>query len=564
MRVICCCARRRWAKVSPVKGDGFKATGQGITSPPGLVAAQSVTDDMRERQRSRPEDWALPFEQWDAIISHCQQCPLYKELKQCSKGGIVSMYDICTHFVVPWTRGTGCSLATLTNPEGPKTARLMVCHAWGEDVEECQEALRECFTNGNIPVATPIWCCAFALYQAEDTFGPSIQEQLGLEPMKKVIHSSLLKAANAGFGLAVVHASQQELYRRLWCVYEVDEAISADDVSPRAALSAKYTEAVNHRIDELCEGGRSEADALRGAADPISSVGARCGNQRDEKAIVAEVYERGGFSRLDEVVSGFRQRKVLPAVRAAAAPSLATLLDLPPPPPQIRQTSGDSVLPVRRESQRSQKSRTSQRSRRDSQGSLPSLARREAAHERELKDLFQRPRAPDIPRLMKIIRDASESSEHREGAITAIGNLAVLSRGNPYALREEGAIPLLVQMLESANSDQGTKSTAMKALARIALNGFAPELCGDIRKAGAIPLTIVLVANGSSDEKEGACWLLYVLAQQGLAFCDEIEEAGGVRHLERLRDKGGDKHKNSASRVLFELQKRRRPKPGKH
>ena len=40
----------------------------------------------------------------------------------------VSMYDISKHFVVPWSKGTGCGLSTLMSPAGGQDAQLMLSH----------------------------------------------------------------------------------------------------------------------------------------------------------------------------------------------------------------------------------------------------------------------------------------------------------------------------------------------------------------------------------------------------------------------------------------------------
>ena len=43
--------------------------------------------------------------------------------------GFVSMYDLNQLCVVPWTRGTGCSLASLMSRSDVADVQLMVSHA---------------------------------------------------------------------------------------------------------------------------------------------------------------------------------------------------------------------------------------------------------------------------------------------------------------------------------------------------------------------------------------------------------------------------------------------------
>ena len=44
-----------------------------------------------------------------------------------SPGGCVNMYTITTEFIIPWTHGTGSSVALLANPDGLQ-AQAMVSH----------------------------------------------------------------------------------------------------------------------------------------------------------------------------------------------------------------------------------------------------------------------------------------------------------------------------------------------------------------------------------------------------------------------------------------------------
>ena len=82
-------------------------------------------------------------------------------------------------FVKPATRGTGCSYALLLNKEAPVQAELMISHAWGEDVEELEDALMR--SHAMVSEQTPVWFCLLSIYQTGDEVGdpgPTIKSSL--------------------------------------------------------------------------------------------------------------------------------------------------------------------------------------------------------------------------------------------------------------------------------------------------------------------------------------------------------------------------------------------------
>jgi len=75
----------------------------------------------------------------------------------------INMYDLSQHFVVPWTRGTGCSVALLMDAN-PKPAELVLSHVWGGSVLETYGMLqRVSGPDGRLPRETRIFFCAFSL-----------------------------------------------------------------------------------------------------------------------------------------------------------------------------------------------------------------------------------------------------------------------------------------------------------------------------------------------------------------------------------------------------------------
>ena len=103
--------------------------------------------------------------------------------------------------------------------EHERGTKLMLSHCWGEDVEECQAAITSFFDSRSMDMDTTVWFCLFANYQPGDDAGPSIGEQLKMEPFKSVIESDLVKQAQQGYGMLVVHTSRIDVYTRLWCVH---------------------------------------------------------------------------------------------------------------------------------------------------------------------------------------------------------------------------------------------------------------------------------------------------------------------------------------------------------
>ena len=135
------------------------------------------------------------------------------------------MYDINTHFVQQWIAGTGCSVSVLMSKETEHSSQLMISHCWGEDMQECTEAFRTYQQAHAIPDSAAVWFCVYSIYQPQDAYGPSIPEQLQWDPFGSVIASNTLKSAQAGFGMVALHTTREDLYTRLWCVYEMAAAL---------------------------------------------------------------------------------------------------------------------------------------------------------------------------------------------------------------------------------------------------------------------------------------------------------------------------------------------------
>lgn len=262
-----------------------------------------------------PENWALELEQLLTTIRKYMHTPCYEDLKK--PKGYVNLYDLNEHFVKPETRGTGCGVALTLNSEEPKRAEVMISHAWGEDVEELEDALMRTKMSSRAP-HTPVWFCFFSLYQCGDLAGdcgPTIKTQLDMQPFFKVIHLP-------GIEMVVVHTTKEEVYDRLWCVHEIDEALSTDiKVTGIASklYAAKY-------VDRNGVYGRVQSEDI-----VVKTEDAKCSNQTDEAFIRALVMEKRSFAELDEVILAFRRRMLesfLPELKVRPlSPRASTLLE---------------------------------------------------------------------------------------------------------------------------------------------------------------------------------------------------------------------------------------------
>lgn len=169
-----------------------------------------------------PVYWGLTVDQFDQFMQACQRIDCWALLAshehQYKTAGHVDAYQLNTEFVKPWSASTGCSVSLLMNEE-PLAATVMLSHGWGEDIEQVQRMLQEAVTIGTLTSTTVIWFCVLSNYQPEDGHGPSISEQLAMDPFGKVIASA--------DSMLVLHTTTQEVYGRLWCAYECDAAVAS-------------------------------------------------------------------------------------------------------------------------------------------------------------------------------------------------------------------------------------------------------------------------------------------------------------------------------------------------
>merc|ERR1712050_307664 len=76
-----------------------------------------------------PDEWGMTMRQFMQFLNSCKATPEWQDIRRKigfeGKCGHVSGYDLCEHFVKPYTRGTGNGVALTLNPDVPKRAQIM-------------------------------------------------------------------------------------------------------------------------------------------------------------------------------------------------------------------------------------------------------------------------------------------------------------------------------------------------------------------------------------------------------------------------------------------------------
>ena len=91
----------------------------------------------------------------------------------------------------------------------------------------------------------------------------------------------------------IIHTTISEVYERLWCVHEADEAIEAMIEIYGAFDPASWN-----------------AKALKSIVTSFSTESAECQGESDKDMLTNLVNDRGGFDRLDSIVRDVRQQSI--------------------------------------------------------------------------------------------------------------------------------------------------------------------------------------------------------------------------------------------------------------
>ena len=152
----------------------------------------------------------------------------------------------------------------------------------------------------------------------------------------------------------------------------------------------------------------------------------------------------------------------------------------------------------------------------------------------------------DIPKLVNVLLGGTQSQKN-----AATGMLVRLARVGSdriaMAIVEAGALPLLVALVSDGSPEQ--KVRAARALMHLSNYTVGVEAIAD---AGGIPPLVALVREGTESQKLAAAGALHGLARKG-ANRGAIAQAGGIPPLVALVHDGTENQKVNAAAALLNL-----------
>eukprot|EP00593_Proboscia_inermis_P007607 CAMPEP_0171301196 /NCGR_PEP_ID=MMETSP0816-20121228/10311_1 /TAXON_ID=420281 /ORGANISM="Proboscia inermis, Strain CCAP1064/1" /LENGTH=326 /DNA_ID=CAMNT_0011778545 /DNA_START=330 /DNA_END=1313 /DNA_ORIENTATION=+ len=235
--------------------------------------------------RLPPLRWSISIGNWIKFFQACMDTDTWMYLAKVKGEENITMHDIVAHFVEPWTRGTGCSIAGLLD-DNQAEIETMVSHSYDGSVKETFSSVQSLVSLFFLPKDARIFFCTLCLYHPQDGVecGLTIQQQLNLKPFAKIIE---LKPR---YGMFLIHTTNAEVLNRLWCVHEVDEAMLAGIKIFGAIDTNSWTE---KQFDKM--------------VDTVCTRNAVCQDQ-DREMLTNLIQERGGFDRLDKEAVGVRKQ----------------------------------------------------------------------------------------------------------------------------------------------------------------------------------------------------------------------------------------------------------------
>ncbi|KZV18494.1 U-box domain-containing protein 10-like [Dorcoceras hygrometricum] len=142
---------------------------------------------------------------------------------------------------------------------------------------------------------------------------------------------------------------------------------------------------------------------------------------------------------------------------------------------------------------------------------------------------------------------SSRSIEKRRAAVAEIRSLSKRSTDNRILLAEAGAIPVLVSMLTSEDSE--IQENAVTSVLNLSIFDYNKGL---IMLANAIPSIVLVLRAGTMEAKENAAATLF-----SLSLADEnkiiIGASGAIQALVDLLQNGSSRGKKDAATALFNL-----------
>lgn len=253
-----------------------------------------------------PIKWGMQCQQFSSFMDACAATrPWDEQVMAC---GYVNLYALNAELLIPWTRGTGCGIALRMNPLEPLAAELMVSHCWAEDMRECRDALDEFRVQHNISQESVLWFCAFSQYQAgheDGDVGPTLPEQLTLDPF-----GSVVRHVSHCLGMVVIHTSKGEIYDRLWCVYEIAEAVR-ERCKVKVACSLDYVNTGAGNLEAMLRAKTEEA---------------QCRYPNDDEWIRNKITQKLRWQELDRLIFNFRCEALRELTQRHADKLKATIL----------------------------------------------------------------------------------------------------------------------------------------------------------------------------------------------------------------------------------------------
>lgn len=180
-----------------------------MTSAAPLAAQAAASSFLREQQvissagsllqlGLRPEMWGIRLGQLQDITKNNQ----WQQR--------MNTRDVVVRVIWPATSGKGVGYALLQNQSSPLRATVMVSHAWDDGFLDFLAALRQSGKDG------PFWVAAAALYQSEEAVMQALRDPEGM----------LRHVMQQGGAMLCVQASKCNVYKRLWCLFEMYVATS--------------------------------------------------------------------------------------------------------------------------------------------------------------------------------------------------------------------------------------------------------------------------------------------------------------------------------------------------
>mmetsp|Transcript_136563 Transcript_136563/g.436896 ORF Transcript_136563/g.436896 Transcript_136563/m.436896 type:complete len:749 (+) Transcript_136563:131-2377(+) len=191
------------------------------------------------------EERAITLQQLEALYSHIEQW--------CEPGGWISgrdwtllkptsvnLYDAVEYVVKPATAARSCSFVELF-AVGPQKPTWFVSHWWGEAVLDFILCVRQHATDRCLPSEAAYWVCAYA----------NNQWKVDAEMADNPEDTSFRKAMALSVGTVSVLDTQQKCYTRVWCAYEIFQALDPHSkVHAGRGEDSRYLYDVYTRVDE--------------------------------------------------------------------------------------------------------------------------------------------------------------------------------------------------------------------------------------------------------------------------------------------------------------------------